>query len=64
MKIFRKPQKNICKNSVFLTFCGYIYNQMAKTVDLPAFIGIFTGLIYAKESSHVGASADNRRCLK
>jgi len=63
MKPFRKPQKNICKNSLFLTFYRYIYYQIAKSVELPVFIDNFKKPVYAKESSHIGVGADVQRWL-
>jgi len=63
LKTFLKNQKNICMNSPFSRFLGYIYNLYAKTVDLPEFINVFTGVVYAKVSSHIGVKTYIRRCM-
>jgi hypothetical protein len=41
MKLCRKPQKNACKNALFLTFQGYTYKKEGKIMDLPGIINIF-----------------------
>lgn len=61
MKIPIKQQKNICKNTLFFIFCGYIYNKGTKTVDLPAFINDFKNRVYVKESSHIDVNANTWR---
>ena len=63
MKISRKTLKNICIKASFSLFFRYICNQNAKTVDLPAFSGVFTGLVSVEVSSHVNAGAHSRRCV-